>query len=222
MSLTAHDLKDMIFPIISVDEYQPKLNDENIVVCFQVFDSYDAAYDLSSFLEKSPVDILDTEAPETPNLDGRYNVFVEFSRDMEFPEKFNDMINDIEKLANKQEWKIQAYKVNDPFVYNNDQLVSTIRLEPKDSLNEFFNQSLLHPQCSANYILLKSNRNNEIKHVFESVTKMTEDDVAHIINEGKYSLDTSNLEHNLGDNYTVVKACGGFIIHDGNTYILMR
>lgn len=222
MTLKANDLQNMIYPIISVDEYQPKMNDENIVVCFQVLDSYDAAYDLSSFLEKCPVDILDTEAPETPNLDGRYNVFVEFAREMDFPKKFNEMIEDIERLSNKQSWQIQAYKINDPMKYEPEILVDAIRLAPKDKLREFFEQSKLRTQYSANYILLKSKDSNEIKHVFESVTEISEEDVSHLINEGRYALDTSNLEANLGDGFSVVKACGGFVIHNGTDFLLMR
>ncbi len=79
-------LHDLVYPIISIDEYEPKINQDNIVVMFQVLNNYDAAYDLSSFIEKTSKNAIDTEAAETPNLDGRYTVFVEMPRNVEFPE----------------------------------------------------------------------------------------------------------------------------------------
>ena len=107
-------LKDLIHPIISVDEYTPKIEDSNIVVMFQVLNNFDAAYDLSSFIEKSPIDAVDTEAAETPNLDGRYQVFVEMERDAEFPENLLRLIKTIENICPNPGWKIQLYGVNDP------------------------------------------------------------------------------------------------------------
>lgn len=222
-NLLSHDLRDMIHPIISIDEFQPKLDEDNIVVCLQVKDSYDAAYDLSSFLEKCPVEILDTEAPETPNLDGMYNVFIEFKRDIEFPDKFNDLITDLERIGNKQPWKVQAYKINDPFDYTIEQVQDTVRLVKKDSLVEFFTESRLHPTYRESYIILKSKyQPNSDCFVYESAMAITQDDVEYAINSGKYQLDESRLEPALGDGFTVLKAYDGWIVHNGTSYILLR
>lgn len=221
-SVSAHDLHSMVHNIISVDEYQPKLNEDNIVVCIQVKDCYDAAYDLSSFLEKSPNDILDTEAPEPQNMDGRYNVFVEFSRDAAFPKKLQDLITDLERISNKEKWKIQAYKINDPFDYDPAIVDEVIRVVPKDTLKEFFEPSLMRVSHRDMYIIISESIPNGNMYVYESAIPVSEDEVKIIIESGNYSGDESSFERSLGPTYTVIKAYGGYLVGNGSEYLLLK
>lgn len=72
------DLADLVLPLISVDEYDSKVDEkEAIVFGFYVHDR-GAADDLNRFLQKSAVPLLDTEVSPAPDQHGFYMVFIEF------------------------------------------------------------------------------------------------------------------------------------------------
>ena len=54
------DLEDLVLPMVTIDEYASKLDENAIVLGFYVQDR-DAAEDLNRFVQKSPVEMLDTE-----------------------------------------------------------------------------------------------------------------------------------------------------------------
>ena len=136
-----NNLKNLILPLISIDQYKPKIQKDSIVVVFEVTDNYDAAYDLSSFIEKLPELSLDTEARQTPNESGNYNVFCEFERNSSFPDIFMSIIRDVEKLAETQEWNVDVYGVGDSFELSEKSLIKHVRLVEKDQLEEFLDYS---------------------------------------------------------------------------------
>ena len=213
-------LKDLIHPIISVDEYTPKIDDTNIVVLFQVLDNFDAAYDLSSFVERSPVDVVDTEAAETPNVDGMYQVFVEFERNGEFPAKLIDLMKSIENICPNPGWKLQMYGINDPIDLDIDEITNDIELVSQEELQEFFDFAAVNVEIINECIKIKSVYGTELNYskgsgiVNEAYVKdLLKDDM---------SLDGTRLSAVLGENYDVLKSGNEYIVGINGKYVVLR
>lgn len=133
MGMKGGDLEDLVHNLISVDEFESKIDDENaIVVGFKVEDK-EPAQDLSRFLEKSAVALLDTEVSPAPDEDGKYVVFVEFNRDKEFPANLVEILDSLENLTkiDQKEYKFTVYKRKGEHVADEDTLKRKVRLKPK-------------------------------------------------------------------------------------------
>jgi len=117
MGLKNNDLKDTLANLISVDEFESKTGApyEIIVVAFHVIDEL-PAQDLSDFLEKSFIDIVDAEKSPNPNDKGHYLVFVEIKRNAEFFDNLHAIIKEVERLSGPVDWKISPYL--DDNIYN--------------------------------------------------------------------------------------------------------
>lgn len=102
------DLLDLVLPVISIDEYESKLDDTSIVVGFYV-NSNAPAKDLNRFIQKSPESLYDTEISPAPNEDGYYIVFLEIQRDDEFPAKIVSIANSLNTLTGNDEWYFVTY-----------------------------------------------------------------------------------------------------------------
>ncbi len=103
----------MVIPLISIDEFEPKMGstEEVIVVSFFCKDEL-PAFDLDEFIDKSIIEYLDSEVSPNPNEDGLYLVFVEFKRQPNFWIKLYDLVKDIENVTDKLNWKVQPYLVD--------------------------------------------------------------------------------------------------------------
>src|ERR1700748_2916530 len=86
--LRENDLEGLVLPVISIDQFESKIDDDAIVVAFYV-EYRDPAIDLNRFIQKSAVDILDTEVSPAPTEDGYFVVFVELMRDDKFMKKMS-------------------------------------------------------------------------------------------------------------------------------------
>ena len=212
-------LKDLVYEIISIDEYTSKIGDNNIVVAFQVMDNFDAAYDLSSFIEKSPVGALDTEAADTPNVDGRYLVFAEFERTAEFPQKMFTLLKTIENLCPNPGWKLQLYGVNDPIDVDFDVVSTRVDLTQPEELSEFFNNACVSTEILQETILLKT-AYGELHYNRGSGT-VSEQFVKDAINEG-VELDDTRLSSILGEGYDVMKSGTSYIIGNKGKYFVLK
>lgn len=212
-------LKDLVYDIVSVDEFTPKIDDDNIVVQFQVLDNYDAAYDLSSFLERAPINALDTEAAEIPNIDGRYEVFVEFERDIEFPIKFAKMLTLIENLSPSVPWKLQIYEMNDPILFEEANLEETIRLNSEEDVEDFFAESYSKVKYNSSSIIVEG-FGREMFYSKNSA-KASERYVKELL-ESSVKCDESGLGTVLGDKFTVVQSGSNYICSNGTSYFILR
>ncbi|AMM43898.1 virion structural protein [Pectobacterium phage vB_PcaM_CBB] len=213
-------LKDLIHPIISVDEYTPKIDESNIVVLFQVLDNFDAAYDLSSFIERSPVDVIDTEAAETPNVDGRYQVFVEFERNGEFPAKLIALMKSIENICPDPGWKLQMYGVNDPIDLDIDEITNDMELVNEEELKEFFDFAAVNVEIVNESIKIKSVYGTEL-HYSKGSGIVNESYVKGLLHDDT-SLDSTRLSAVLGENYDVLKSGSEYIVGINGKYIVLR
>jgi hypothetical protein len=144
------DLEDLVLPLISIDEYESKLDDDSIVVAFYVSDR-EPAQDLNRFLQKGASAVLDTDVSPAPNEDGYYMVFVELLRDQKMPSKLISTLESLEGLTGLTSWKAQMYGINGVVNVNDASLVENLRLtskedqedpsEVQEELTEFFKAS---------------------------------------------------------------------------------
>ncbi len=113
MGLRFEELKGMILPLISVDEFEPNTGttEEVIVIAFFCKDELPAV-DLDEFIDKSIIEFVDSEVSPNPNEDGYYLVFVEFKRQPNFWMKFYDLVEDVENIVGKVKWSVQPYLVD--------------------------------------------------------------------------------------------------------------
>jgi len=213
-------LKDLVHPIISVDEYTSKIGENNVVVAFEVLDNFDAAYDLSSFIEKSPVGVIDTEASETPNVDGRYIVFSEFERDGEFPMRLLLLIKTIENICPNPGWKIQLYGVNDPIDVDFKTITKKMVLVKPDTITEFFDPASVSVDILEETIRL--NTAYGPLHFQKGSGIVSETYVKSLLDE-KTDLDNTRLSGILGEGFDVLRSGEQYII--GNRtgqYVVLR
>jgi len=122
------DLEDLVLPLVSIDEYESKLDDDSIVMAFFVKDK-DPAQDLNRFIQKGAVDILDTDVSPAPTEEGNFMVFVELLRDQEFPQKCLDLVSSLDGLTGLDDWKVVIYDIEGSHPLTLETLESLVRLE---------------------------------------------------------------------------------------------
>ena len=127
MGLRHLELNGMVLPLISIDEFEPKMGttEEVIVISFFCKDEL-PAFDLDDFIDKSVVEFLDSEVSPNPNEDGLYLVFIEFKRQPNFWLKLHDLVKDIENVTDKLKWRVQPYLVDKLFALNDVELQDVV------------------------------------------------------------------------------------------------
>jgi hypothetical protein len=148
--LKRDDLDGMILPMISIDEFNSKINNEDvIVVAFYSFEE-DPAHDLSNFIERSPHAVLDTEVSPAPSKEGYYITFVEVKRNAAFVDLLLNILQEVNNLTNVHEWQFTSYDLppGKLMSVNAANLKKYIKLKPqastvKQKLAEFFVHSSL-------------------------------------------------------------------------------
>ena len=146
MSLKNGDLKGTILPKISIDEFEPKAGEvaDVIVVAFYLMDE-DPADDLNTFIQRGVVEIISADISPNTDDDGNYVVFVEFTRDDGFPDRFRALIKDIENVSGKQDWKVKTYLSDETeFDYTDPELYKFIIVTPDEYVtkDEFMKESM--------------------------------------------------------------------------------
>ena len=144
------DLERLVLPMVSVDEYDSKLDDDSIVIAFFVEDR-EPAQDLNRFIQKGATALLDTDVSPAPNEDGYYMVFVEMLRDEQFTHKLIDTLESINSLTGLTSWKAMFYDVEGVHPVTPENIGKYVRLvsqedagQPDDvqeDLTEFFKAS---------------------------------------------------------------------------------
>lgn len=105
------DLKHTIRNVISIDDFESAIDDEQIVLAFY-FKNKDACEDASIFLERSHVSkILDTEIQSQSNKDGDWLLFVEIDNTKNDPSDLFKTTFEIVKLLKvltlEEKWYIK-------------------------------------------------------------------------------------------------------------------
>lgn len=152
------DLENLVLPVISIDEYESKLDDDSIVVGFFVGDK-DPASDLNRFIQKGYSDILDTDVSPAPNEDGHFMVFVEILRDQDFPKKMMDILDSLHGLTGNDGWQAVIYGEDQVIDITEEVLTEKVRLismedELEEEVKSFFQESILDSLMLDNGILV--------------------------------------------------------------------
>jgi hypothetical protein len=131
------DLEDLVQPLMSIDEWESKVAGDAIVVGFFVEDE-DPAWDLAKFIEKGALDLLDADVSPAPNEEGYYMVFVEYTRNEEFPANLQQTLESIEGLVGLEpkDFKFQGYKLEKKHPYSEDHVRTYIRLQKDEEMTE--------------------------------------------------------------------------------------
>lgn len=140
------DLADLVLPLVSVDEYRSKVDeDEAMVFGFYVHDQA-AADDLNRFLQKSAAPILDTEVSPAPDQHGYFMVFVELSKDARLAENVQDILGEIENLVDIDEWQIRVRDLDDLITFTPKNLIKALK-KSASHVSEQAILSYLHPSA---------------------------------------------------------------------------
>lgn len=137
------DLRDLVLPLISVDEYESKVDDEAVVFGFYVEDS-GAADDFNRFVQKSPVTILDTEVSPAPDQHGYYLCFVELLDNKRLAANVHAILDEIGPLAGLDEWQMRVRKADKVVAFSEEtltKLLSKARHGEKAEVLEFLQPS---------------------------------------------------------------------------------
>lgn len=207
---------DLVDPIVNIDTYTPKIQEDSIVVVFKVKQNYDAAYDLSSFIEKLGDGILDTEAQEIPNSDGDYEVFCEFEREESFPKNFMDVLASIEKLGNKQHWKAEYYSVDELQPLTEETIVQHVRLIPGKTIREFLEYS--HSTLLVERDLKLTSNTHNYSMTFTNAVEITDSQACIFMREGWEHMADMNVI--FGPLYNTVRTKYGIIADRDGKHIL--
>lgn len=219
------DLKDLVLPLISIDEYESKINDKALVIGFFVSDT-DPARDLNRFIQKSAVQLLDTDVSPAPNKEGYFMVFVEIMRDSKAPRKILDLCETIEGLVSITDWTFKAYRHKGVFELTDENIRKYVRLVPekreeitRESLADFFHYSFLDEVLlEGNTLSLKSGSWNSRYTLVDFGTYETIAE-KYGFTDKPFDLSESYLYHsrqlvrNLGWEWTVNAIDGHLVVH---------
>lgn len=127
MTVKYGEMENLVNPIISIDQYKPKIGEANetVVVAFEVA-SEQPAKDLSNLIETDIVESLDVDISQGPNTDGKYMVFVEFDRNKNLNKNILEIINVVSNVTGITEWKYDYFKGSDTKELTEDNLNETI------------------------------------------------------------------------------------------------
>ena len=128
--LRENDLVFSVIPYVSIDQYTSKINSDNITIAFFCSEKK-VAEDLIDFIEKMYfVELVDIELGETITDDGKFIVYVEFERNLEFTKLLMDMIDSINYLIDKKvtDWKFQTFGMEDYLPVTEENITEKVRL----------------------------------------------------------------------------------------------
>ena len=206
------DLNHMVLPLISVDEFNSKIDDRTvIVVAFYSFEE-DPAHDLSNFIERSPQNVLDTDVSPAPTREGYYVTFVEIQRDQKFISKLLKILEEVNNLTDVKQWqftsqKLPAGKVLPVTKDNLEKWVSVTPAPDKSEkpteaqIKEWFSHSALHDVHVQDGLVVLERAG--VQHVYEVVNLQADvPDLPQMFTEHAVSV-CNRLERMLDHGYQV-------------------
>lgn len=227
--LKVGDLKELIDPILSIDEYVSKIDEDAIVVAFKIPSTVTGpADDLSEFIETGKNEVLDTEVSAGPDEDGHYLLFVEFPRNEKFVDNLKRVLDSLHSLSLVEEWKYTYFGGDKKKEFTMENIKDDIRLEKKsrdvtptdikESVDFFTYSELDDVRFTAdNMICFQKNNIVEVKQRvgFGDPTMIL---TALNLNLSPIQLDDQslrecrNLRQILGENWEVTKISDHFVL----------
>lgn len=125
--MRAGDLNDLVLPLISVDEYESKIDALAVAIGFYVHDE-EAAGDLNRFLQKSPVDLLSSEVSPAPDQHGYFIIFIEMMPNARIGHNLADLLSEIETLCGITQWKLRVRKNDDLIAFSPANFITALKI----------------------------------------------------------------------------------------------
>ena len=122
----ANDLADLVQPLLSIDEYNSKIDDTAIVIGFFVQDK-EAADDLNRFIQKSPVNFVDCEVSPAPDQRGYYVVFVELPFNDRLVPNIGSLLQEISPLVGVENWQVKCRNLDGLVRFDGDKLAQVLK-----------------------------------------------------------------------------------------------
>jgi len=225
-SLQHGDLKELMVPRISIDEFNPKTGEaKDVIVTALYMTEKQPAEDLTQFIETGAYETLDVETSPNPDDDGHHLVFIEMKRDEDFLTKLKKIVEDIENLVGLKDYDVKSYFAEDSYKISDPALGSFIIQDPSQYMTKeeftkaqedkkveqekldvvnFIKDSYINKLGMENNILEFSSSNG--KQTFEMLNfgKAVLDEYAHkpiLVN----NIEDNKLQYSLGRNWSVNK-----------------
>lgn len=237
MGLRSSDLQDMVGSIFEIDSYASKMGDDkNIVTISFSLNDKAAAEDLSNFLEKGYSFILDSDVTAGEQSDGTYKVFVELERNNDVAEQIFEIVDGLQNLSGKDQFKFRYYKGwrSHPVTLENlkelipsdpDKYGLTMQENALNNYKEFFSKSFLDSiDLIENVLIIRKKFADTLKFEFIDYGNIL--DVMKNVN-GRFDLMESYpeilfLTKYIGD-YNISKYGDSFVFeNDGKAVVLKR
>lgn len=164
------DLADLVLPMISIDEYESRIDkSQAIVVGFYVQDE-NAANDLNRFIQKSSLPLLGTEVSPAPDQHGYFMVFVEFMNNDRLPENVAAILHEMITLVSIDEWAMRVRKFKNLAPFSEDRLTKMLKQLKQDSQHqdilEFLGTTgLRRAEVAGDILLLEGNGEKLVLHI---------------------------------------------------------
>lgn len=157
-----NDLEDLVLPLLSLDEFVSKIDDDAVVIAFFV-NERGAADDLNRFLQRSPIDLLDTEVSPAPDSHGYFMVFVELLNNTKLPDNIEGILEEVASLTAIENWKMKTRGTSDLVPFSTDAVRKAVPLPDTDEVREsviaFLQQSeLSDARFEADRLILEGER----------------------------------------------------------------
>lgn len=241
--LQANDLDFLIMPIVSIDEYESKIDDRrSVVVGFYVSDG-DPAFELSAFIEKGNIPVLDTEVSPAPTEDGYYMVFVELERNEKLPRAIIELIDSVNLLTNVDEWQFSPYHSEDDENYplTLEELKQRVNCDPDsievrndddedqdddettESVVSFMDGALLEGFGVRGDILTMRSGSIDRRYVIQQMGEGEPDLEVSVPMIGDSGLhESTKLQSLLGNEYQVYPTNHGMLVLNDGKYLLLN
>jgi hypothetical protein len=249
--LLEHDLDYTVMPLISIDEYQSKIDDRKAIVAGFYVTENDPAIDLAAFIEKGVVKVLDTDVSPAPTEDGHYLVFIELDRNKDFPAKLLKIVDELKNIVNVDKWQFSPLHSKEDKNYNLTlgELRKRVNLDPDsveisdddeedethtgetkmennpeitEKIGQFLKNALLERYSIENNILILEQYGYQ--QAYNIVTFDSDESKVPIMigTIGDQKLFESNrLQNMLGQYYSVYSSGTHLIVTDYDNYVLL-
>lgn len=134
------DLKRLLDPHFTVDEFKSKMGDDaDILVLSFTIDGKSAATDLMEFIERGYEFVQDADLSSGENAKGKWLVFVEMERNRQSPKNIIKMLEDILNLTEQDidEWSFEYHKDDIDYPATIEALEKVVPLSPKMYRDKF-------------------------------------------------------------------------------------
>lgn len=153
--LRPHDLKGMLDNYVSVDEYESKIDEAALVIALYVSDRH-AAQDVSRFIQKSFVELLDSEVSASPDQNGQYLVFVELPMNSKVGEEIAELCDDLSSLGDIKSWRVKVRGAEETKGIPAKEIQKVVDQGLSDALHEYFKDSpvtniLVEGRCTVRF-----------------------------------------------------------------------